>query len=73
MAAGAHSTLVLLVAYTGLRWGKATKLRVGDLDLLRKRITITRNAVRSGGAIEVGTPKSGRAGRCRVPISWLPG
>jgi hypothetical protein len=41
-------------------------LRVDDLQLLRKRITVTRNAVRSGGAVEVGTPKSGR-GRT-VPI-----
>jgi hypothetical protein len=41
-------------------------LRVGDLDLLRRRITVTRNAVRSGGAVEVGTPTSGR-GRT-VPI-----
>jgi integrase len=68
-AAGDHSTLVLLLAYTGLRWGEATELRVGDLDLLRKRITVTRNAVRSGGAVEVGTPKSGR-GRT-VPIPGL--
>ncbi len=62
----AEVTLVLLLAYTGLRWGEATELRVGDLDLLRKRITVTRNAVRSGGAVEVGTPTSGR-GRT-VPI-----
>jgi integrase len=40
-----------------------------DLDLLRKRITVVRNAVRSGGTIEVGAPKSGR-GRT-VPIPGL--
>ena len=54
-AAGDHGILVVLLAYTGLRWGEATELRVGDLDLLRRRITVRRNAVRSGGAVEVGT------------------
>jgi integrase len=35
-----HESLVLLLAYTGLRWGDATRLRVRDLDILRKRATV---------------------------------
>jgi site-specific recombinase XerD len=57
-AAGEHEGLVLLLAYTGLRWGEAVGLRVHDLDMLRRRATIAENAVQSGGEIHVGTPKA---------------
>jgi integrase len=53
-----YSTLVLFLAYTGLRWGEATGLRVRSLDALRQRVNITENAVNVGGKIIVGTPKS---------------
>lgn len=57
-AAGDYEGLVLLLAYTGLRWGEAVSLRVHDLDMLRRRATIAENAVQSGGKIYVGTPKA---------------
>ena len=57
-SAGDKSTLVLLLAYTGLRWGEATALRVSDLDTLRRRVNVHENAVNVGGRIIVGTPKS---------------
>ncbi|MFV1500806.1 tyrosine-type recombinase/integrase [Mycobacterium kansasii] len=57
-AAGGYDGLVLLLAYTGLRWGEVVGLRVRDLDLLRKRATISENAVQSGKRIFVGTPKA---------------
>ena len=50
--------LVLLLAYTGLRWGEAIGLRVRDLNMLRRRATISENAVQSGSQIHVGTPKA---------------
>lgn len=53
-----HGTLVRLLAYTGLRWGEATGLRVGHLDMLRRRIHVSENAVMVGGTIVVGTPKT---------------
>lgn len=55
---GKHSTLVLFLSYTGLRWGEATALRVGHLDALRRRVNVSENAVSVGGTIVVGTPKS---------------
>lgn len=60
-SSGPHDTLVLVLAYTGLRWGEATGLRVKDVDPLRRRLTVTQNAVRVGGKIVVGTPKSHEA------------
>jgi integrase len=32
--------LVRFLAYTGLRWGEASALRVSRLDLLRRRVTV---------------------------------
>jgi integrase len=66
-AAGDRGTLILVLAYTGLRWGEVTGLRVLDLDLLRKRIRVTQNAVRSGGSVYVGTPKSNRSRPVPIP------
>ncbi|WP_394770468.1 tyrosine-type recombinase/integrase [Lacisediminihabitans sp.] len=56
--AGDNSTLVLTLAYTGLRWGEAVGLRVKDLNTLRRRLEVCENAVRVGGVIVVGTPKT---------------
>ena len=57
-AAGDKSTLILLLSYTGLRWGEAAGLRVKDIDMLRRRINVVVNAVEIGPIIEVGTPKT---------------
>ncbi|MCC8909456.1 tyrosine-type recombinase/integrase [Curtobacterium sp. GD1] len=69
LASGERSTLVLVLAYCGLRWGEATGLRVKDLDLLRRRINVTVNAVNVGGVIEVGTPKSHKRRSVPFPAS----
>ena len=47
-ASNEYEGLLLLLAYTGLRWGEAIGLRVRDLDMLRRRATISENAVQSG-------------------------
>lgn len=71
-AAGEHGTLVLTLAYTGLRWGEAIGLRVGDLDLLRKRALIHENAVQSGTGIHVGTPKAHKQRSVPLPEFLVP-
>jgi integrase len=55
---GQHATLVRFLAYTGLRWGEATALRVRHLDMLKRRVSVEENAVRVDGLIVVGTPKT---------------
>lgn len=55
---GDHALLVLLLSYTGLRWGEAIGLRVRDIDVERGRLTVEVNAVEVAGLIEIGTPKS---------------
>lgn len=50
--------LILLLGTSGLRWGEAVALRPCDLDPLRNRINIERNAVTVGSAVHIGTPKT---------------
>ncbi|PRC42815.1 site-specific integrase, partial [Mycobacterium sp. ITM-2017-0098] len=61
-AAGAHGPLVLLLAYTGLRWGEAISLRVKDVGFLRRRLLVHENAVQLGVDHAVG-PTKGREAR----------
>ncbi len=55
---GSSRVLVLLLAYTGLRWGEATALRACDIDLVRHRIDVRRAHADVGGHIVLGAPKS---------------
>jgi hypothetical protein len=73
-AAGEYEGLVLFLAYTGLRRGEAIGLHVRDLNMLRKRATISENAVQSGSQIFVGTPKSHKQRTVPLPeflLSYL--
>lgn len=58
--AGQYSTLVYTLAYTGIRWGEASALRVKHLNMLRRRLQVDENAVKVGMDVVVGTPKSHR-------------
>ncbi len=54
----AYPDLVLFLAYTGLRWGEATGIRVKSLDLMKRRVSVEENAVMVGAQVVVGTPKT---------------
>lgn len=53
-----YPELVLFLAYTGLRWGEATGLRVQDVDVARRRVRVHENSVMVNGKLHTGTPKS---------------
>jgi integrase len=63
---GEHRTLVLVLAYCGVRWGEAIGLRVRDVQFLRRRISVSENAVLIGSRHVVG-PTKGREDRS-VPV-----
>ncbi|HEX3287803.1 MAG TPA: tyrosine-type recombinase/integrase [Mycobacterium sp.] len=63
---------MLLLAYTGLRWGEAIGLRVHGLDLLRKRASVSENAVQAGTQIFVGSPKAHKQRTVPLPEFLLP-
>jgi integrase len=58
---------VLLLGYTGLRWGEATALRVRDIDLGRRRIDVRRAFSDVGGHLVLGTPKSHQSRTVPIP------
>lgn len=62
-----HPALVYTLAYTGLRWGEATALRVRNFNRLRRRLTVEENAVLAGGRIHLGTPKTHEKRTVPVP------
>ena len=66
-ATGPWRVLVLLLGYTGLRWGEATALRVRDVDLGRRRIDVRRAFSDVGGHIVLGTPKSHQSRTVPIP------
>lgn len=69
-AAGRYSTLIRTLAYTGLRWGEVSALRVRDVDLSRRRMDVRRAFADIGGRVVEGTPKSHQARTVPLP-RWL--
>jgi integrase len=63
---GPHRLLVLVLGYTGLRWGEAAALRVRRIDLLRGRIEVAESVTDVNGRMVYGPPKS--HARRRVPV-----
>jgi integrase len=59
--------LVLLLGVGGLRWGEAAALRVSDVNFLRHRIELHRNAVQVNGRFFVGSLKSNKNRAVVVP------
>lgn len=56
--AGRYRVAVLVLAYAGLRFGELVALRVGDLDLLRRRAVVRESVTAVGSKLVVGTPKT---------------
>lgn len=53
-----YRALIYVLAYSGLRIGEAIALRVRDVDLDRRRLSVHRAAAETGGQLVMGTPKS---------------
>tara|TARA_R110002020_G_scaffold286153_7_gene501733 strand:+ start:1846 stop:2985 length:1140 start_codon:yes stop_codon:yes gene_type:complete len=66
-ASGSHRLLVLVLAYTGIRWAEVTGLRVRHIDFERGRLRIEDNAVEVGNKVHLGTPKSHKSRAVPVP------
>ena len=58
-----YGLIVLFLAYTGLRWGEMAALRVGRLDLLRRRVFVAESVTPVKGAMTFGPTKGTRASR----------
>ncbi len=65
-AAGEYGLVVEVLALTGLRYGELAALRVGRVDLLRRRLTVAESVTEVAGRAVWGTPKTHQ--RRTVPI-----
>ncbi|MFF0149645.1 site-specific recombinase XerD [Amycolatopsis sulphurea] len=66
-----NRALILLLAYTGLRWGEAAALRVGHVDLAKRRIRVAVTFFEVGGVQHEGPPKTGKKRTVSFPASLV--
>lgn len=64
---GDNAPIVWLLGTVGLRWGELAGLQVQDVNVLRRRITVRRNAVTVGYEVKIGTPKTHESRVVAVP------
>ena len=70
-AAGPYAAVVRVLAYCGLRFGELAALRVGRVDLMRRRIEVVESATEVNGEMMFGTPKSSHRRSVPVPRSLV--
>ena len=66
-AAGEYRLVILFLAYTGLRFGELSALRVRRLDLMRRRAEIVEAVAEVGGRAVFSTPKSHQVRSVPIP------
>ncbi|WP_420835525.1 tyrosine-type recombinase/integrase [Amycolatopsis vancoresmycina] len=67
-----NRALILLLADTGLRWGEVASLRVGRVDLVKRRIRVAVTFFEVGGVQHEGLPKTGKKRTVSFPASLVP-
>lgn len=67
VAAGDYRLAVLFLAYTGVRFGELSALRVRRLDLMRRRAEIVEAVAEVGGRAVFSTPKSHQVRSVPIP------
>ncbi|GGM79848.1 putative prophage phiRv2 integrase [Longimycelium tulufanense] len=70
--AAINRALILLLAYTGLRWGEAASLRIGRVDLNKRRIRVATTFYEVKGVQCEGLPKTGKRRTVPIPASLVP-
>ncbi|MGY0501035.1 site-specific integrase [Nocardia sp. FBN12] len=66
-----HPAIVMLLAYSGLRWGEMAALRPRDIDVARRRIHIVRSASKVNSRTVIGTPKTWERRTVAVPAEVM--
>ena len=66
-----NGDIVWVLGTVGLRWGELAALRVRDVNLLRGRLMVERNAVTVGTEVSIGTPKTHERREVAVPASVM--
>lgn len=58
VAAGRYATVIRFLAYTGLRYGEMAALRIGDFDMLRRRLNVRQSVTEVKGKLVWSSPKN---------------
>ena len=66
-ACGPYETRVVVLGYTGLRWGEVAALRVKRVDTMRGRLDPAEAVTEVNGKLEFGTPKTHQSRSVPVP------
>ncbi len=59
--------VVMMLAWSGLRWGEVVALSWGSIDTARRRVRVKGSATEVGGRLEWGTPKTHESRTVIVP------
>ena len=70
-ASGPYRLAVLILAFTGLRFGELVALRVKRVDAARRRIAVAESASEVGGELIWSTPKTHQTRSVPVPASLM--
>jgi integrase len=70
-SARSNRALILLLAYTGIRWGEAAALQVRNVDLGNRRVRIAATLYEIKGGLVEGLPKSGKRRTVSLPASLV--
>ncbi|WP_017627830.1 tyrosine-type recombinase/integrase [Nocardiopsis chromatogenes] len=71
-ASKVNRALILLLAYTGLRWNEAAALRVGRIDLDHRRVRVSVAFSEVKGDLLEQLPKTGKPRTVPLPASIVP-
>ncbi len=62
-----YGTLVLTAAYTGIRAGELAALRVRNVDLLHRKVTVAESVAEVASELHYGPPKNGKVRTIGIP------
>ncbi|MBA2561153.1 MAG: tyrosine-type recombinase/integrase [Propionibacteriales bacterium] len=66
-----YELFVRVLAYTGMRWGEASAVRVRRVDLVRRRTEVVHTAIELGGQMTDGTSKTQQRRSVPLPRSLV--
>lgn len=73
VACGRYRTLTFVLTFCGLRFGEAVALRVKDVDLAKRRITVRKSVTYvTGTGLDEGAPKNKTTRRVPIPKFLVP-
>lgn len=71
-ASGPYRLMILVMAYTGVRFGEVTALQARDVEIGERRLHVRRAFTDIKGRLQLTTPKSGKSRVIAIPNFLVP-